>query len=901
MNKTQYNTITLLLIMTSYLFAQASDEATGLEKVPQLMTPSHVAYPEELLSEGVEGVVHLLLLVSEEGKIEEVTLEKGVHPVLDSLAESAAKDLRFTPAIAEGEAVAVELQFEYPFYLSQILDTLVSTTLVSGKVFEKGSRNTLREGFLSVRLLDSPEGTEHTVPLEHYLQKMASIEGQRVEEGALVVEIDSNGIFNAELISNAQYEMKIIATGFEPYSQHLQIANEKELSLVSRIRKLEHSDYEVVVYYEGEALDITKRELRTNEIKKIPGFAKDVVRSVQALPGVARPAWGGSDISIRGAEPGQNRYYIDGISIPYLWHFDFLGVTSILNTNLIDKMSMYPGGYSSRYGNSLGGVMEFTTKKLDSSRVHGIFDIGITNTSMALEIPIRKNLHLLASYRRDYLLSFMDLVSRKVYDEELGYGGYYSDYAFKLQYEPNERHHLFGLIMGTKDTLFESEDQGGGIDNEDQFSKGKSFTQGIIGWDFKISDRLRNSFRYGLRKHNRKQNYFDVLTTNHRGYVHEIRNELTYDVSKKLSLTGGLDLHIEPDSVQVRNTVDISEYHYDTLINPGPLGGYIRAKVTPNEKLTLIPEIRLDHFPDPSYKGSLLPELWDYGFDNKTDYSVEPSLRMSGTYKLQKDHLLKASVGSYNQNRSDLFPGRSNTSQMKLTKGAHYTIGHEWQINDFLSLGSELYYNHQWDRIRSSTQEEYEENPDIWYRSGNKARMQGLELLFKHGRRKRFSGWLTYSLAKSERYNKNAKKWQYYSGDLRHNFQFIGNWQLNRGFEFGTRLQITDGLPYTPSELQYYDTDYHQYVAIGGEYNSKRHSSFIGLDLRLDKKFVFKRTTMTVYLESIRTLHWFSLIKKKDGTALYMPKESDEYYYDYSGFEPEANYPIPGAGIEVTF
>lgn len=890
------------MVLSVNLFARTVEESDGAFIEPQVIVTSHATYPEVLIKEGIEGVVQLKLLISEAGMVESASIAESVHPLLDSLALKAAQKLQFSPATDHGEAVAVELYFEYPFYLSHILDSLCLFTTVGGKVREKGTGNTLREGFIILSMIKAPESKRELSPTL-YLKKLAKIEDQSVEDSKIITKIDSTGSFSLTLLSSAEYTLEVVSTGYKSFSQPLLVNDEKEISLTCRLLPDMHSTYEVVAYYEGEHLDITKRELRTNEIKKIPGFAKDVVRSVQALPGVARPAWGGSDISIRGAEPQQNRYYVDGISIPYLWHFQFLGVTSILNTNVIDKMSMYPGGYGTRYGNSLGGVMEFTTKKLDSSRVHGVFDIGITNSSLSVEVPIGDKLHLLAAYRRDYLLSMMNFVSKKVYNEELDMGGYFSDFAIKLQYEPNENHHLFGMLFGTKDTLFEMYDfeQGSHIDNEDRFTNGKGFTQGIVGWDWAINKRFRNSFRYGLRQLKRDDNIFDVVKIKHRGYVHEIRNELTFDLSEKLSLTGGLDLHIEPDSLQVRNSVGIDDYDYDTLVNPGSLGGYIRAKITPNEKLTLIPEFRLDHFPDPHYSGSILPEFWDYDFDNSTNNSVEPSLRMSSTYKLHANHLLKASAGTYNQNKFDTFLSRYQSTNLRLTKGAHYTFGHEWQIGDFLSLESEIYVNRQWDRTRSSTAEEYEKNPNVLIRSGNKAHMHGVELMLKQHKRKRFSGWLCYSLAQSKRYDQNAGKWHYYSGDLRHNFQFVGNWQLNRGFEFGTRLQITDGLPYTPQKLEYYDVDQNQYIAIGGDYNSQRHSPFIGLDLRLDKRFVFKRTTMSIYLESIRTLHWLSLIKKEDGTAIYMPKESDDYYYDYSGFEPAANYPIPGAGIEITF
>lgn len=741
------------------------------------------------------------------------------------------------------------------------------------------------------------------MPLNKYLSVIGEIGTQWYEENSIVTKTDSLGYFEFHSLPTGIASVKIIANDYLTEYVNVETNRDSLYSLKIRLKKESYNDLSVTVYGKRENEEVVVRNLNINEIKSVPGFSKDVVKAVRALPGIARPAWGGEDISIRGADPLQNRYYFDGISIPYLWHFNVYGTNSILNSNVIKDMSILSGGYGSHYGNVLGGIMSFTSKDIRNDMIHGVFDLGITNTSITLEVPVSKKVGAMLSLRRDYIMSIYKLVSEKVKNEHMDWGGYYTDYFFKLQYNPNEKHNLYAVVFGTKDTLFEQypEQNDGSINNEDAMCDGKKFTQFIVGWDYNINKKLQNTMRVGFRNVDRTDKYGDFLKIVYDGFALEIKDELKFKLNSKIKLFGGLDFHIEPDSINMKVAFDNYTWEQGSKINSGPLGAYLGGEFYLFNKLKIKPEFRLDYYPDPHYQGSILPEFWDYDFDNSTSYSVEPSLRISSNYELSTKHNMKLSLGTYNKNSGDGVMSEWQDNMLKITKGSQFTLGYEGHLTDYILLGVDGYFNRQWDRVRYSTAEEFEENPDVLIKSGGEARMKGLEFLIKKERNKKFSGWIAYTLAHSERYNSNKKKWELYDGDMRHNFQIIANWKFKRGVEFGTRFQITDGLPYTPQSMEYYDSDWSYYESSEGKKNSKRHSPFLGLDLRLDKTYTLKRTIIKLYIESIRTLHWLSEIKKEDGTPLYSPKESNNYYYDYSGFSPDINFPLPGVGIEIKF
>jgi TonB family protein len=73
------------------------------------------AYPEVAKSLGLSGTVYLQLWIDEKGNVTNVTLIKSVHPILDKVAVTNAKKLKFSPALQGNKPVAVPLSFPVRF------------------------------------------------------------------------------------------------------------------------------------------------------------------------------------------------------------------------------------------------------------------------------------------------------------------------------------------------------------------------------------------------------------------------------------------------------------------------------------------------------------------------------------------------------------------------------------------------------------------------------------------------------------------------------------------------------------------------------------------------------------------------------------------------------------------
>lgn len=104
---------------------------------------------------------------------------------------------------------------------------------------------------------------------------------------------------------------------------------------------------------------LSRYQVRIDEIRRIPGQFGEALRGVESLPGVNAPPYGNGEISLRGADENSNTYLVDELPIGYAFHF--FPVNSVLHNDLIKTIDIYNGSYPAAYGNATGGVIAIET------------------------------------------------------------------------------------------------------------------------------------------------------------------------------------------------------------------------------------------------------------------------------------------------------------------------------------------------------------------------------------------------------------------------------------------------------------------------------------------------------------------------------------------------------------
>jgi hypothetical protein len=151
-----------------------------------------------------------------------------------------------------------------------------------------------------------------------------------------------------------------------------------------------------------EEAGVTVRELSRNELKLIPGLAEaDVMRAVEALPGVVSTSDFSSAFNVRGGSADQNLILLDGIPIYNPFHLG--GVFSVFNSDMVERAELLAGGFPAQYGGRVSSVLNVV-----SDAGTGEFDVraGVsllaTRVSVAGSVPGLEGSRIRVGLRRSY-------------------------------------------------------------------------------------------------------------------------------------------------------------------------------------------------------------------------------------------------------------------------------------------------------------------------------------------------------------------------------------------------------------------------------------------------------------------------------------------------------------------
>ncbi|MCB9684590.1 MAG: TonB-dependent receptor [Alphaproteobacteria bacterium] len=164
-----------------------------------------------------------------------------------------------------------------------------------------------------------------------------------------------------------------------------------------------HGEMEIVVEGLKSTADPTRYSVDAEQAEETPGTLDDAVRLVQSLPGVTvqreySPSSG--DLSVRGSSPGDSRYFLDGIEIPYLYHYN--QYASVFPATQIDTLELFPSTFSARYGDAVGAVIDARSRIDVPDGLHGSGSVNFVMASAEAKAPVGRGWWLGVSGRRSY-------------------------------------------------------------------------------------------------------------------------------------------------------------------------------------------------------------------------------------------------------------------------------------------------------------------------------------------------------------------------------------------------------------------------------------------------------------------------------------------------------------------
>jgi hypothetical protein len=191
---------------------------------------------------------------------------------------------------------------------------------------------------------------------------------------------DIEGRFKLSLNQEGFIKLTVSCVGYKPtLSQDIFVTKEKSPYVEIELEPSATDLSEIVIkgsqFVKKEESPVSLQTIGIREIERNPGGNRDISQVIRSLPGVASTPSFRNDIIIRGGSPSENKFFLDGIEIPVINHFQTQGSTGgpvgIINVDFLREVDFYSGAFPVSRGNALSSVMDF--KQTEGNREkHGL-------------------------------------------------------------------------------------------------------------------------------------------------------------------------------------------------------------------------------------------------------------------------------------------------------------------------------------------------------------------------------------------------------------------------------------------------------------------------------------------------------------------------------------------------
>ena len=784
---------------------------------PRLVTFVDAKYPEAAKTAHLQANVELELTIDVAGKVTEARVVAPVGNGFDAAAIEAARRFVFAPAKRGDHAIPARIKYRYVFELAPEAPPTPTTGKLEGKVLSRGTNQAIAAAAVTLTGTDGAGSITRTAIT------------------------DAAGTFQFQELPPGRYQVKLAASGLAPLAADEEVTVGDLTSVTYRLQgvgapKETALEFGATATIEAPPREVTKRSLSGDELLRVAGTRGDPLKAIEYMPGVGRSPQA-DFIIIRGSSPADSEVQFEGAPVYRLYHFG--GLTSFVQPRLLDKIDLYPGNFSARFGRKMGGIVDVGVRDPKTDALHGMVDINIVDSSFLFEGPIAKNWSFAVAAKRSYIDLFIDKLVPK--DEAtITAAPVYWDYQAMLAYKPSGNDRFRAMVYGSYDDLklilahpADSDPSiRGGVSSASQFHRAQ------LVWQHKYNAAVEHEINATIGPFSFAENVGPDVAVQIPGYDAFLRAEWRAQLADQLRLIGGLDVSYNwfdfayggPRSTQLDGDPDafgpltgrqsVQLHDRDGFLRPA---AYLEALWQVTSRLTLVPGGRVDYLGD--------VHRW----------TVDP--RLTGRYQLTATTILKGGIGLFSQAPSgaESLPVLGNP-HLRPGRAEHYSLGVEQEVGSRLKLTAEGFYKRLSQlAVNSPVPGENLNNDGI-------GRIYGAEASAKLRPTAKSSGFLSYTLSRSER-NDHGLEWRRFNWDQTHILTIAGAYRLGRGWDLSGTFRYVTGNPITPVVGSIYNANIDTYKPVYGAINSARSNAFHRLDLRVEKSWHVKSGSIAAYVD----------------------------------------------------
>lgn len=556
-------------------------------------------------------------------------------------------------------------------------------------------------------------------------------------------------------------------------------------------------------------MGVERLEIET--INKVPVLfgEKDIMKTLQLLPGVQSAGEGNTGFYVRGGSSDQNLILLDNAPVYNPSHL--FGFFSTFNSDAVDNMTIYKGSMPPQYGGRLSSTLDVNMRDGNMKKYGVSGGIGLISSRLTVEGPLQKEKSsFIVSARRTYA----DALGKAMGVESVKNSTlYFYDLNTKLSYILSDKDKISLSAYYGKDKL--------GLKDITNVDWGNGIAS--LKWNHRFSDKVASNTTFTLTdySYNIKINLTEKLKIASHITDYNFTQEFSLFPSDQHAIKIGYNTiyhRMAPGEIKVEEEDRFTDldsfakkYGWENAL-------YISENWKVNDRAELGAGLRVSSSSvlggSPSYEydneGNIIKETdTKRGEFVKTYWNFEP--RLSAAYQLNGTSSIKAAYARTVQNMHLL-----KVSNMESTPTDRWVFNSNYikpEISNQVSLGyfrnfannlfefsAEIYYKNlenQMDYTDGTADIYQTENIEPYLLFG-KGRAYGLELFLKK-KYGRFNGWIGYTLSRSERKidGINNNKWYVANQDRTHDLSVVGIYDLTKKWTLSAAWTYTTGAPMT--------------------------------------------------------------------------------------------------------
>jgi hypothetical protein len=586
------------------------------------------------------------------------------------------------------------------------------------------------------------------------------------------------------------------------------------------------------------------------KLVNMPGSFGDPLGAITALPGILTPRGGGAP-AVRGSAPEDNRYYVDGMPAGYIFH-DFN--TSIFDENVIQDFQLFSAGFGVQYSESTGAIFDIRLRDPENKEATTKLSLSLLRTGIFVETGLTENTAMYLSLRKGLLQYFVKEETEANDDGmRLISAPEDSDYQFKYKWDVNSNNSLTFSLAGANDfaqaefaeladEVQKNPDFAGDAEIDKEFSS--------YGINYQYSEDSDKLFRLTLAKYADSEliswgnNYFLNL---------ELDNELarahySYSLGNSHKFAVGAEYNNKTYVYQARLIQFVcTDFDLDCQDGRRDLVEAVETLSLAETSIYLLDNWQITN------TFNIEAGLQRSGNDYTNDYFVNP--RASFAWDWTSSVTFIGSAGNYNRTPDVETILRSvGNPELSSPIAKHFTLGFKGDLSEDWNWIFEAYHKTLAELPLALSENEL--GGDRFYSNDVEGEVNGLDIMLNKNLSNRWFGWVSLSLAESERTNRRTGATRIYTLDTPVVFNLVANYQISSKWNGGLRFTYQSGEATTKIIGITPNPDYPEhYLPLYAEAFADRLPAYARVDLRFERDLTIFNKESSFFIDIINLLN----------------------------------------------